>query len=470
MNHNETFETVESLEAELVSLTESLWETPELGLHETESAELLSSVLRDAGFDVTEGIGGMPTAFSATYGEGEPHVGILGEYDALPGLSQTVSSSRDPVEAGAPGHGCGHNLFGVAGVGAALAAKRAIDDGRAEGTVTFFGCPAEEILVGKVFMARDGAFDDLDAALTWHPSHLSAPFMAQTLAMNSVEYTFHGESAHAADSPQSGRSALDAVELLNTGSEFMREHVSDDARIHYTIPDGGGAPNVVPAEATAWFYVRAPTRDEVDRITDWLDDVAEGAALMTQTTVSRRFHTGCYDYVANHALSDKLLENMRLAGPIPYTDEDREFAAELQETLSAETIEARTAQLPEERREAARSSVLYPDAQPSYDVGTVLNGSTDVGDVSWITPTAQFWAASWPVGTPSHTWQAVAANGSFGSKAAVYAAKVLAATTLDLLSDEALVAAAREEFEASVPGEYECALPEGMEPPFHLTL
>ncbi|WP_410767337.1 amidohydrolase [Haloferax sp. DFSO60] len=470
MNHNETFETVESLESELVSLTRELWENPELGLHETASAELLSSFLEDAGFEVTEGIGGMPTAFSATYGEGAPHIGILGEYDALPGLSQAVSATRDPVEQGDPGHGCGHNLFGVAGVGAALATKHALDSGQATGTVTFFGCPAEEILVGKVFMARDGAFDDLDAALTWHPSHLSAPFMAQTLAMNSVEYNFSGESAHAADSPQSGRSALDAVELMNTGAEFMREHVSDDARIHYTIPNGGGAPNVVPAEATAWYYVRAPTREEVDRITAWLDDVAEGAALMTQTTVERQFHTGCYDYIANHALSEKVLENMRLAGPIPYTEEDHEFAAELQETLSQETIEARTSQLPEEQRKEARQSVLYPDAQPSYDVGTVLNGSTDVGDVSWVTPTAQFWAASWPVGTPSHTWQAVASNGSFGAKAAIYAAKVLAATTLDLCTDEELLATARDEFEATVPHEYETALPEGTEPPFHLTL
>lgn len=470
MDHNETFATVESLEARLVELAETLWATPELGLHEDESAALLSSVLREEGFEITEGIGGMPTAFSATYGEGDPRVGILGEYDALPGLSQAVSSTKEPVEAGAPGHGCGHNLFGVAGVGAALAVKRAVDAGECTGTVTFFGCPAEEILVGKVFMARDGAFDDLDAALTWHPSHLSAPFMAQTLAMNSVEYNFRGESAHAADSPESGRSALDAVELLNTGAEFMREHVSDDARLHYTIPDGGGAPNVVPAEATAWYYVRAPTREEVDRITDWLDDVAEGAALMTQTSVERRFHTGCYDYVANRALSERVLKNMRLAGPIPYTDEDREFAAELQDTLSPETVRARTAQLPAGPREEARESVLYPDALESYDAGTVLNGSTEVGDVSWITPTAQFWAASWPVGTPSHTWQAVAANGSFGTKATAYAAKVLAATTLDLFADEGLLAEAREEFEASVPDEYETPLPAGTEPPFHLTL
>ncbi|EJN61369.1 amidohydrolase [Halogranum rubrum] len=470
MNHDSVFERVESLKPRITSLTEVLWENPELGLHETESAKLLSAELAEAGFDVTEGLGGMPTAFSATYGDGDPHIGILGEYDALPGLSQTVSSSREPVEAGAPGHGCGHNLFGAAGVGAALAVKEAIDDERLDGTVTFFGCPAEEILVGKVFMARAGAFDELDAALTWHPSHLSAPFMAQTLAMNSVEYNFTGESAHAADSPESGRSALDAVELLNTGAEFMREHLSDDARLHYTIPDGGGAPNVVPAEATAWYYVRAPTRAEVDRITDWLDDVAEGAALMTQTDVERQFHTGCYDYVANHVLSDRVLENMRRAGPIPYTEEDREFAAELQETLSPETVDARTAQLPEGPRAEARSSVLYPEAQPSYDVDTVLKGSTDVGDVSWITPTAQFWAASWPVGTPSHTWQAVASNGSFGPKAAVYAAKVLAATTLDLLTDDELLAAAHEEFETFVPGEYETPLPAETEPPFHLTL
>ena len=468
MTKDTLLERIDDGRDELIDLTRRLWENPELGLDETESADLLADWLDDAGFDVERGVGGMPTAFVASYGSGAPKIGILGEYDALPGLSQEVTAERKPVEEGAPGHGCGHNLFGVGSLGAAFALKAEIAAGELDGTVRYYGCPAEETLVGKVYMARDGVFDDLDAALTWHPSHLSAPWKSRSLAMNSVRYEFEGRSAHAADSPESGRSALDGVELLNTGAEFMREHVSDDARLHYTIVDGGGAPNVVPASASVWYFVRAPTREEVDRITEWLDDVAEGAAQMTRTSVERRFLTGCYDYIANDVLSDLLRENMRELGPIDYSESDREFAADLQATLDRETIRNRTDQLPPAVRETARERTLYSEPLESFDEGTVLSGSTDVGDVSWLTPTAQFWCASWPVGTPSHSWQAVAANGDFGAKAAVYAAKVLAATGFDLVADPSLVEEADAELSRTRPGEYGSPLSADAEPPFDI--
>ncbi|MFC6723346.1 amidohydrolase [Halobium palmae] len=456
---------IEARRTELISLTRSIWENPELGLEETKSAGLLADRLAGEGFTVSRGVGGMETAFVATYGEGDPTIGILGEYDALPGLSQTVSATREPVEEGAPGHGCGHNLFGVGSLGAALAVKDAIEAGELDGTVRYYGCPAEETLVGKVYMARAGVFDDLDAALTWHPSHVSAPWKGRSLAMNSVEYTFSGESAHAADSPESGRSALDAVELMNLGGEFMREHVSDDARIHYTITDGGGAPNVVPAEASVWYFVRAPSRTAVERITSWLDDVAEGAALMSQTSFDRRFLTGCHDYIASDTLSDVLLSNMRERGAIDYSDADREFAAELKETIAEETIENRLSDLPADRRDAAADRALYSEPMASFDEGTVMSGSTDVADVSWITPVAQFWGACWAVGTPSHSWQAVAANGDFGAKAAIYAAKVLGSTAYDLFDDPSILEAAATELEETRPHEYESPLPESAEPP-----
>lgn len=465
---------IESIEADrdrIESVADTLWENPELALQETESAELLVSILSEEGFDVTEGIGGMPTAFTASYGEGSPTIGILGEYDALPGLSQSVSATRDPVEKGGDGHGCGHNVFGAGSLGGALAIKDAIDAGELDGEIVYYGCPAEETLVGKTFMARAGVFDDLDAALTWHPSQLSYPFKARTLAMNSVSYEFQGESAHAANSPDSGRSALDAVQLMNQGVEYMREHIPDEARVHYTIKEGGGAPNVVPAEAEVWYYIRAPDRDEVERIHDWLDDIAEAAAMMSQTSMTQEFITGCHSYLPNDHLSEVVYENMQEVGEIPFTEEDRTFAAELKDTLPEETIESQMAGVPDEKRDEILDEDLYSVPQRSFDEGEVHAGSTEVGDVSWITPVAQFWGCAWPVGTPSHTWQAVAANGDFSKKTAVYAAKVLAGTVYDLFEDPELLQAARTEFETETEGrQYESPLPEGTEPPFESEL
>jgi aminobenzoyl-glutamate utilization protein B len=457
---------VEAERGRLVDLAGRLWETPELGLHEEASAAALIEPLEAEGFDVETGIGGMPTAFVASYGEGAPRIGILGEYDALPGLSQHVAAERDPIEDGAPGHGCGHNLFGTAAVGAGVGVARALDDGL-DGTVRVYGCPAEETLVGKVFMARDGAFDDLDAAITWHPGDLTHPSRTRSRALDSIQYTFHGESAHAAAAPESGRSALDAVELMNTGAEFVREHVPDATRIHYAITDGGDAPNVVPAEASVWYYVRAPDREGVERVGDWLDDVAEGAATMTRTTVERRFVTGCHDYRPNGPVTDAIEANLRAIEPPAYTDADRAFAAELQATLDPGAVESSLEDLTPASREAVEGASLHAAPVETDDDGEVTGGSTDVGDVSWIAPTGQFRAATWAVGTPGHTWQAVAANGDFGTTGMVYAAKVLAATAVDLLSDADLRREARDAFEAATDG-YESPLPGDAEPPFDL--
>ena len=456
--------------AELMDeLAVDIWEHPELGLHEERASRLLEATLADAGFEVESGVGDMPTAFVASYAAGDgPTIGILGEYDALPGLSQEVATERSPIEAGTPGHGCGHNLFGTAGVGAAIAVARSLERGDATGEVRFYGCPAEETLVGKTFMARDGVFDDLDAAVTWHPSDHTAPQRGSSLALDSLSFRFRGESAHAAASPESGRSALDAVQLLNTGVEYMREHVPEAVRVHYTVQQGGDAPNVVPAEASVWYFVRAPTREGVERVTGWLREIAEGAATMTRTDVAERYYTGVHRLVSNSVIADTFRENMAEAGPVAFDDEARDLAADLQETFPQGAIEDRLSEFDSPHDEVAADTALYGEPMDAFDEGDPGGGSTDVGEVSQITPTAQFRATTWPLGTPGHSWQAVAANGDFGRAALPAVAKLLAGSVGDLLTDEERLAAAREEFEREVT-EYENPLPENAEPPFELT-
>lgn len=464
-------ECVEEYRDRLVELAHSLWDHPELGLHEERSSKLLQEELSAAGFDVTADVGGMPTAFTASYGSGEPRIGILAEFDALPGLSQHVTAERDPIEAGAPGHGCGHNLFGVGSLGGALAVRDAIEAGELTGTVVYYGCPAEETLVGKVYMARAGVFDDLDAALSWHPSRYNSPFMARTLAMDSVQFEFEGEAAHAAVSPDSGRSALDAVQLMNTGAEYLREHVPDSVRIHYSIVDGGSAPNVVPASASVWYFVRAHERETVEHVSDRLSDIASGAAQMTQTTFERTVLTACHSVLPNETIGGVIEDVMQDLGSFEYDDEQREFAADLKETLSEDTIASQYSYLPPDVLEEVTAHDLYTEPLPPYDAGEVHNGSTDVGEVSRIAPLAQFWAATWPVGTPAHSWQAVAANGSFGVEGMVYASKLLSDTCGRLMSEPETLKAAKEEFEEETDGTtYESPLPAEAEPPFHLTV
>ena len=470
MNMNSVYENVESNRELLYDLARQLWENPELGLHEHESSETLAETLENEGFNIERSVGQMPTAFVATYGDGDPTIGILGEYDALPGLSQKVKPERDPIVEGGPGHGCGHNLFGVAGLGGTIAVKQAINSGELDGTIRYYGCPAEETLVGKTYMARAGVFDDLDAALTWHPRDLSTPAVGSSNALNSLEFTFTGESAHAGSSPESGRSALDAVQLMNQGVEFMREHITDNARMHYSITNGGQAPNVVPAESSVWYFVRAPSRDAVERNTEWLRDIADGAALMTQTEVDERFLTGCYPYLANDTITQVIWETMQDLGSIDYDQDDHEFARELVETVSESNREAELETLPDELREEVEPKALHPEPVAPFNEDRTSGGSTEVGDVSHITPTGQFRAATWPVGTPGHTWQVVASNGDFGQKGSIYAAKVLAGSVCELMMNPQLVKEAKEEFTEATDGEpYETPLPPEAEPPFDMT-
>ena len=467
MSKRRVLDAVDARADDLRATARAVWETPELGLREEASAARLRDLLAGEGFDVTGGVGGMPTAFVAEYGSGEPRVGLLGEYDALPGLSQSTSAERDPIEPDAPGHGCGHNLFGAAAAGAALAVAAAVDAGDVDGTVRFYGCPAEETLVGKVYMARAGVFDDLDAALTWHPSDFTRVKRGSALAMDSVRFAFEGEAAHAAAAPEAGRSALDAVQLLDTGVEYLREHVPDEVRVHYALTEGGAAPNVVPAAAEGWYYVRAPDRAQVERVTDRLRDVAAGAARMTRTRVRERFVTGCYDILSNQTLGDVLQRNLDAAGAIPYDEADRALAADLRATLDDGRVESALASLPPADRERAAGRPLCPAPVAPTDVERVASSSGDNGDVSYIAPMAQFYAATWPVGTPAHSWQAVAASGDLGLAAVPYVARVLAGATYDLMADAGLVRAVRAEFEsATADRPYESPLPPDAEPPF----
>ncbi|WP_132058261.1 amidohydrolase [Halorussus amylolyticus] len=461
MSKQDLFDAIEAERERLRSLSTAIWETPEVAFQETESAERLQAALREEGFEVEAGIGDIDTAFVARYGDDDPVVGTMGEFDALPGLSQKATAEREPISEGEPGHGCGHNLFGVGSLGGAIALKRAIERGDVTGSVVFFGTPAEESGGGKIYMVRDGAFDDVDAVVSWHPGWYNAPGKGSCLAVDAFEFAFEGESSHAAGSPESGRSALDAVQLLNTGVEFMREHVPDAARIHYVIHEGGDAPNVVPPYANVEYLVRAPEREQVEQIAAWVQDIAEGAALMTQTDLDATKISGMYGVVPNYALGDAILDNMEQAD-FPLSDDQEAFAADLRETFDAETA---LAQLPEDTRAEAREEAVFTRPIEATDEGTTGPYSTDSGDVSWNVPLGRFTAATWPVGTPLHSWQAVAAGKDLGTAGMEFAAKTIAGTMYDLLEDEELLAQARAEFEdRTADREYEVALPEDADP------
>lgn len=462
MTHDAVFETVEAERERFEALAREIWADPEVALQEHESAARIQDVLREEGFEVETGVAGIETAFVARYGDDDPVVGTMGEYDALPGMSQAATAEPEPVEEGAPGHGCGHNLFGVGSLAGAIAAKRAVERGDVRGSVVYFGTPAEEAGGGKVYMVRAGAFDEVDALVSWHPGWYNAPAKGSCLAVDSFRIEYSGESSHAAASPESGRSALDAAQLFNTGVEFMREHVPDSARIHYVIQEGGQAPNVVPAHAAVECLVRAPEREQVERISDWLREVADGAALMTQTGVDVTKTSGMYGVQPNHAIADAIRENMDRAS-FELTDEQEAFARELKETHG--DVEGALEKLPEPEREAARDEAMFASPLDAPDEGQTGSYSTDSGDVSWNVPLGRFTAATWPVGTPAHSWQAVAAGKDVGTAGMCFAGKVIGATLVDLLADDDLLAAARDEFREKTAGhEYESPLPADADP------
>jgi len=451
----------------LIELARNIWDNPEVGLQEFYASEVIASELEKAGFGVKKGVGQMPTAFVASWGEGEPIIGILGEYDALPGLSQKVFAEKEPIVDGGPGHGCGHNLLGVASLGAAIAVKEAMGKNNIKGTVRYYGCPAEEILVGKVLMARDGVFDDLDAAITWHPWYTNSIWWSSSNALNSFKVNFHGVEAHAAEAPEAGRSALDAVVLTDVGINYLREHIIPEARIHGVITSGGSVPNVVPSYAQVWYFVRAPLREQVEEIYQRVLDRIKGATLMTGTASDLEFLTGCYNYLPNDVIGEVMLEKMKRVGPPKFSDEDKTFAKQLIATLSPGELEKSLRYFGLTSTEAEDLCEKVFDQVGGINIkGGVMTGSTDVGDVSQITPTGQITTACMPLGVVAHSWQNTASVGSgIGFKGMMLAAKVMALTALDLMTKPDLLKAAQDEFEKAIGGKkYKSPLPEGAVP------
>jgi aminobenzoyl-glutamate utilization protein B len=419
---------------ELTSLADQVWSFAETALRETRSAALLADYAERQGFRVERGLAGMPTAFVASYGAGRPVIAVLGEYDALPGLSQKAEPSRAVLRAGAPGHGCGHNLFGAASLGAALAVKELIAAGRLNGTVRFYGTPAEEAVGGKVYMARDGVFKDVDVALAWHPADRTRADTQSGQALVDMMVRFKGRAAHAAFDPWNGRSALDAAELFTHALNMMREHVKPSVRMHYVIPDGGDVPNVVPDHAAVWVWARDFQRSGVDDVVERLKRAVQGAALMAGVEGSLSVQSGDYEILVNQAGARLLHANLTRLGPIAYTAEEDAFARALQRSAGVEptgldgTIGPLEGQQPE-------------------------GGSTDVGDVSWNVPTLHVSVTTAPRGVPWHAWPVVAAGGmSIGHKGLLQAAKALSTTMVDLFDDPAALAAVRDEFASSTRG------------------
>ena len=461
---------IEDHRDEIIEVSDRIWEFAELGLLETKSSRLLAETLEKHGFTVERGVAGMPTALVATWGEGKPVIGIMGEYDALPGLSQDRVPYKKPLVEGAPGHGCGHNIHGASGLAAALAVKAAMEKHGLKGTVKFFGTPAEESASGKVWMVRAGVFQGVDAVLSHHPGSMNMASLASSLANNSVKFHFYGKTAHAAGSPEMGRSALDAVELMNVGVNYLREHVVQEARIHYVIEEGGGQPNVVPDYARVWYLIRAPEREQVDQIYQRVLKIAEGAALMTETRFEVEFLKAIYNKLPSRVLSELVTQKMREISPPEYTEEELKFAEEVVSTVSREEkVEAlRKTKRPgwEELVDVVMDRTV-PDA---WNEGEVSKGSTDVSDVSWQCPTMEFSTATWPLGAPGHSWINVACSAhSIGHKSLLFAAKVMAASALELLTDGELLKKAWEEHRERTRGRtYVSPLPEGLEPPLDM--
>jgi len=427
---------IDGSKATYEEIVKYLWENPELSLVEFKSSAKLQEYLTKNGFKVEKGVSGMSTAFVATWGSGKPVIGFLAEYDALPGLSQKAGRvAKETIIPGAPGHGCGHNLFGPTSVTAAIATKVAMEKHGIKGTIKVFGTPAEETLIGKIFMARDGVFDGTDIMISWHPWDFNGVESWTWLAMTSVKFQFKGRPAHAALAPHAGRSALDAVELMDVGMNFMREHVIQEARIHYVITNGGQAPNVVPADAEVWYFIRAPRRTQVDEIWNWMQDVAKGAALMTQTTTTNKLLAATWEELTNKVLMKIGEANIKTIGTPPFTPEDQKFGEEIIKSLGGQV-----------KGEALDTTITTADLTKTYPNLPVRAASTDEGNVSWIIPTLSFRAAVAAKGTPLHTWQMVCQTGTpTAFKAALTASKWMAAAALDCLAKPEIISEAWKE-------------------------
>jgi aminobenzoyl-glutamate utilization protein B len=415
-----------------------IWDFAEVGYKENKSSALHIQHLKEAGFTVETGVAGIPTAFVATYGSGSPAIGILAEYDALPGLAQNAVPEKSVIAGKNAGHACGHHLFGTASVSAGIAIKELIASGKLKGTIKVYGCPAEEGGSGKVFLVRAGVFNDLDAVIHWHPDDVNAVTTTSALANKSAKFKFYGISAHAAAAPDQGRSALDAVEAMDNMVNMMREHIPQETRIHYVITNGGKAPNVVPDFAEVYYYVRHPKRKDAVEIFDRVVKAAEGAALGTGTTMKYDIIGGTHDLLINKTLAEVMQSNLEKVGGVTYTDAEKAFAKKIQPSFIGAPVDVATA----------------ATVRPLSYIVEGNSGSTDVGDVSYAKPTVGLRAATWVPGTPAHSWQAVASGGTeIGTKGMLVASKTMALTAIDLMSNPALIQKATEEFKASI-GDY----------------
>lgn len=407
-----------------------IWEYAEVGFQENQSSALLQQMMKEAGFAVQNNVAGMPTAFMATYGSGKPVIGILGEFDALPGVAQMAVPELKPIPGQAAGHACGHHLFGVASAAASIAVKDWLIANKKQGTIRFYGTPAEEGGSGKVYLVREGLFNDVDIVVNWHPSSANSAGYGSSLANKTGKFRFYGVASHAAASPERGRSALDAVEAMDVMVNMLREHVPQETRIHYVITRGGEAPNVVPAFAEVYYYVRNPKRDNVKSIWDRIERAAQGAAIGTDTRVEVEITGGVYDLLGNETLARVMDANLRTVGGYTYTPEEKEFAMKIRKTFNSD-------QLPS----LESTSVIQP--LRTYDG----SASTDVGDVSWVVPTVGLGTATWVPGTAAHSWQAVAAGGTtIGPKGMIVAAKTMALTAIDLYTTPGTIESAWAEF------------------------
>jgi aminobenzoyl-glutamate utilization protein B len=430
MDQNAVLASIDQKTQAYAKVAMQIWSFAEVGYQETKSSALLQEQLRAAGFAVNAGVAEIPTAFTATWGSGTPVIGIIGEFDALPGLSQAASPERKPLVAEGPGHGCGHHLFGTASTAAAIAVKEWLAANKRPGTIRFYGTPAEEGGSGKVYMLRAGLFDDVDAVVGWHPGDRNASSASSTLANVTGKFRFRGQSAHASTAPDRGRSALDGVEAMNHMVNLMREHVPSDARIHYVITSGGKAPNVVPDFAEVYYYARHNDMRVLDGIWERIVNASNGAALGTDTKVELELTGAVWNVLPNSYLVGLMQKNLLRIGGFEYTPEERAFADTIRKSLDGTLPPIDSA-----------NSVLTPE-------GGIGTASTDLGDVSWRVPTVQLTAATWVPGTPAHSWQAVAAGGtSIGVKGMMVAAKSMALTALDLFTDAAHIQKAREEFD-----------------------
>lgn len=477
MTKQEAIQAIGQKQDMLFELSRKIWENPELQFHEWKAVELYSEVLKKEGFAVTENLAGMPTALVGEYGHGKPVIGILGEYDALANLSQAACLAEPKkMEGTENGHGCGHNLLGMGSLTAAIMVKDYLKETGKEGTIRFYGCPAEEGGGGKCYMVREGCFDDVDLTLTWHPDNMNYIVPTNLLAIVSGKFKFKGVAAHASMSPDLGRSALDAAELMNVGANFLREHVNGNARIHYAfLNDGGPYPNVVQSQAELYYTVRAPKLSQAKEIYDRIVKVAEGAATMTETAVEHKIVAAMAETLTNVTLERLMHKNFEELGGVPVDEKDIAFAEEIRKNMTENDLMYDVNRLEiyhgEEYAEKVRpyiegqpiNNYVYPYKVPEK----VFFGSSDVGDVSQIAPCAQLSTACFAQGTPNHTWMIVAqAAAPLGNKAAFHAGRVIGSTAIDLIDNPELVREAREEYERRTKGvKYVSLLPKDVKPP-----